>query len=73
MRKHKMISLILAAAFSATLFVGCDSKNAETSGENVNTAGSSDHPVITMNAPYRNMSVFYDLVHEKYPEVNLEI
>lgn len=26
-----------------------------------------------MNAPYRNMSQFYDLVHEKYPEINLEI
>lgn len=49
MKKRKMISLILAAAFSAALFVGCDSMNAETSGENGNTAGSSDHPVITMN------------------------
>ncbi|MBP0983383.1 MAG: hypothetical protein J6A19_06620 [Oscillospiraceae bacterium] len=58
MKKRKMISLILAAAFSAALFVGCDSMNAETSGENGNTAGSSDHPVITMNAPYRNMSCF---------------
>lgn len=35
--------------------------------------GTSDHPVITMNAPYRNASMFYDLVHEKYPEINLEI
>ena len=26
-----------------------------------------------MNAPYRNMSAFSDLVHEKYPEINLEI
>ena len=33
----------------------------------------SDHPVITMNAPYRNMSAFMDLLHEKYPEINLEI
>lgn len=38
MKKRKMISLILAAAFSAALFVGCDSMNAETSGENGNTA-----------------------------------
>lgn len=37
-----------------------------------NTA-SGEHEVITMNAPYRNMSQFYDLVHEKYPEINLEI
>ena len=34
---------------------------------------TGDHPVITMNAPYRNMSAFYNLVKEKYPEVNLEI
>lgn len=34
---------------------------------------SSDHPVITMNAPYRNMSTFVQKVKEKYPEINLEI
>lgn len=32
-----------------------------------------EHPVITMNAPYRNMSWFMDELHEKYPEINLEI
>lgn len=26
-----------------------------------------------MNAPYRNMPEFQDLVHEKHPEINLEI
>lgn len=33
----------------------------------------SDHPVITMNAPYRNMSTFVQLVKDQYPEINLEV
>ena len=70
MQKRKIISVILAAICSAFLFVSCDSKNADT---NNNSETDSDHPIITMNAPYRNMSGFYDLVHEKYPEINLEI
>ena len=49
-------------------------KSGESDSTLQNTAEeTSDHPVITMNAPYRNMSMFYDLVHEKYPEINLEI
>ena len=70
MQKPKIISVILAAVCTAFLFVSCDSKNADT---NNSIENDSDHPVITMNAPYRNMSKFYDLVHEKYPEINLEI
>lgn len=63
MKTKRVWSLILAAACLVTLLAGCGSK-AETDEE---------HPVITMNSPYRNVSVFLDLVHEKYPEVNLEI
>lgn len=63
MKKKRVLSLLLAAACVLSLLAGCGSKN----------GGSSDHPTITMNAPYRNMSAFYNLVKEKYPEVNLEI
>ena len=69
MKLRKILSLLLAGASVVSLLAGCGGK-ADT-GEKKNTG--SDHPVITMNAPYRNMSQFYDLVHEKYPEINLEI
>lgn len=60
--KKRLLSGILALLCVIGLLAGC--------GE---TKESKDHPVITMNAPYRNMSAFYNLVKEKYPEVNLEI
>ena len=56
----RILSAVLAAICALSLLAGCGGKTEE-------------HPVITMNAPYRNMSMFYDLVKEKYPEVNLEI
>lgn len=52
------------------MLVGCSGTASKNASDNSNT---SDHPTVTMNAPYRNMSAFSDLVHEKYPEVNLEI
>ena len=68
MQKKRLLGLILAMSCTAALFGGC--AGGDTSDDN---GGSGEHPVITMNAPYRNMSQFYDLVHEKYPEINLEI
>ena len=68
MQKKRVLSLILALSCTAALLGGCAGNN--TSDGN---AASGEHEVITMNAPYRNMSQFYDLVHEKYPEINLEI
>ncbi len=68
MQKKRVLSLILALSCTAALLGGCAGNN--TSGDNT---ASGEHEVITMNAPYRNMSQFYDLVHEKYPEINLEI
>lgn len=68
--KKRILSLVLGLTCLVTTLTGCSNN---TGTENDDTPSSSDHPVITMNAPYRNMSVFYDLVHEKYPEINLEI
>jgi raffinose/stachyose/melibiose transport system substrate-binding protein len=68
MQKKRVLSLILALSCTAALLGGC--AGSDTSDDN---AASGEHEVITMNAPYRNMSQFYDLVHEKYPEINLEI
>lgn len=68
MQKKRVLSLILALSCTAALLGGC--AGSDTSDDN---AASGEHEVITMNAPYRNISQFYDLVHEKYPEINLEI
>lgn len=75
MRLKQVFSAVLAAVCAASLLVGCGSSAATATEETAASAAASnsDHPVITMNAPYRNMSDFYQLVHEKYPEVNLEI
>ena len=75
MKLKKVLSAVLAAVCAASLLVGCGSSAATATEETAasTASGSSDHPVITMNAPYRNMATFLDLVHEKYPEVNLQI
>lgn len=67
MRKQKLLCLLLTVACVVSLLAGCGGKDASAGKSN------SDHPTITMNAPYRNMSLFLDKVHEKYPEINLEI
>ena len=69
MQKKRILSLLLALVGVVTLLPGCGSN----AGTDKSGDSTSDHPVITMNAPYRNMSMFYDLVKEKYPEINLEI
>lgn len=65
MKKKRLFSAILAVLCAGSLLAGCGGKES--------AKVDKEHPVITMNAPYRNMSNFYDLVKEKYPEVNLEI
>lgn len=79
MKKNRVLSLLLAVVCVVSLLAGCGSSDVQTNEDNSAaedssaTEDDSDHPVITMNAPYRNMATFYDLVKEKYPEVNLEI
>lgn len=75
MKLKQVFSAVLAVVCAASLLVGCGSSAATATEETAasTASGSSDHPVITMNAPYRNMATFLDLVHEKYPEVNLQI
>lgn len=72
MEKKRILSLVLVAVCVLSLLSGCSGKT-EASAVQSSSVASSDHPVITMNAPYRNMSSFYNLVHEKYPDINLEI
>lgn len=76
MNRKQMLSILLILTCVLAMLTGCSSSPtttpAPTASDN-QTSSKSDHPVITMNAPYRNMSMFYDLVKAKYPEINLEI
>lgn len=71
MKKKRILSLVLAAACALSMLSGCGSK--DTSEEQTN-AKSGEHEPITMTAmvPFRNPSHLVDLVHEKYPEINIE-
>lgn len=73
MRKKKILATVLAVTCVALLFGGCGSSGGQKNTDNKSADNSSEHPVITMNAPYRNMSTFVDKVKEKYPEINLEV
>ena len=63
----KTLCLLTVLACAVCLLTGC------TTDQGGSKTADSSHPVITMNAPYRNMATLLDLVHEKYPEVNLEV
>lgn len=68
MTNKKIQSWLLIVASMITLFTGC------TSGD-FSTEKSSNkvHEAITIESSFRNMSAFIDAVHEKYPEINLEV
>lgn len=71
MRKPELIklaALALASVCAIGLLAGCSS-----SSGGAPATSNGEHPTITTNAPYRNMPKFQDLVHEKYPEINLEV
>ena len=68
MAKRRMQSWLLIIAGIVTLFTGC------TYIEALKDNKSNDvHEAITMQAPFRNMSSFIDLVHEQYPEINIKV
>lgn len=72
MWKKYRFNLSLAVILGLSLLTGC-SGSGDTERSKEANASDPAHPVITMNAPYRNMSAFVDLVHEKYPEIQLEV
>lgn len=68
MIKKKIQSWLFIIAGMIPLLTGCMSKDflSEMSSNNV-------HEAITIQSSFRNMSAFIDAVHEKYPEINLEV
>lgn len=74
MKKKKLWSCFLAVTCAASLLSGCGNQTSTEKKENAGTAAeTSDHEAITINAPYQNISAFIDKVHEKYPEINIEV
>ena len=83
---HKRITaLFLAIAIGVSLLLaGCQTAKdqplaseketgKESQGGTKGNAKTGDHEPITIVSSFKNMSAFVDLVHEKYPEINLEI
>ena len=68
MKINKTVKIVLVFLCVSILFFGCEKKDAKEDKNN-----SNEHPTITMNAPYRNMSTFVKMVKDKYPEINLEV
>lgn len=68
MIKKKIQSWLLIIAGIIPLLTGCTAKDflSEMSSNNV-------HEAITIQSSFRNMSAFIDAVHERYPEINLEV
>ncbi len=70
MKNHRLFSFLLAITCTASLLTGCGQTVPASSSSG---AASWEHEPITMQAPFRNISAFIDVVHEKYPEINLEV
>lgn len=72
MKKKKVLAVILAVSCVVAALAGCGSGK-EVKKSNAGSDKAGTHEVIQMQAPFRNASMFIDAVHEKYPEINLEI
>lgn len=71
MRKPKLVklaALALASVCAIGLLAGCSNSSGSAPA-----TSNGEHPTITINALNRNMWKLQDLVHEKYPEINLKI
>ena len=67
MNKRKVSILLAALIVVSSLTSGYGADITEAAENN------SDHEPITIVSSHKNMSAFMELVHEKYPEINLEI
>ena len=68
MAKRRILSQLLLIAGTITLLAGCVDSNTSKK-----SADSEVHEAITMQSPFRNMSAFIEVVHEQYPEINIEV
>ena len=68
MDRRKIRSRILLTAAALTFLTGCTGEIASTEKHK-----EEIHEAITMQSPFRNMSAFIEMVHEQYPEINIEV
>ena len=66
MKNRSFLGILFVTTGLLTLAAGCG----RTAGGN---GAGREHEPITMQSPFRNMSAFIDVVHETYPEINLEV
>lgn len=72
--KRRDLRILLTVICAMTLFAGCGKTgNSGTTEAGKKSTGLSGHKPVTINAPYRNIDAFIDLVHEKYPDINIEV
>lgn len=69
MRKNKIRKVVLLLGCAVLFMTGCGSDGKKTA----ETTDNSEHEVLTMQAPFRDLSTFMDVLSEKYPEINLEM
>ena len=74
MKKKKAVSMLLVTAGLVSLVSGSAKANGiKTDQKNYSSlSSSSEHEPITMMVIYQDVEGFRDLVHEKYPEINLQ-
>ena len=70
MKTYRLFSFLLAMTCTASLMSGCGQAGSASSSGG---ADRQEHEPITMQAPFRNISAFIDIIHDKYPEINLEV
>ena len=84
--KKRIFSLMLVITCAMGMLSGCgntsqtgnnvatEADTATPNAENTQNTSNEEHEAITMTAmvPFRNPSHLADLVHEKYPEINIE-
>ena len=72
MKKKKIISMVLVGLMGLSMLSGCSSSD-KTTDDTADAEYTGDHEPIVMQIPNRNMADFIELLHEKYPEINLQI
>ena len=75
MKNKKIVSMLLVTAGLVSLVSGSAKANGiKTDQKNDSSlSSSSEHEPITMMVIYQDVEGFRDLVHEKYPEINLQL
>ena len=65
----KLTCALLGVLIMLSVLTGCFVRNLDFGKH----TSAEAHAPITIQSPFRNLSGFLDLVHRKYPEINLEV